>query len=899
MFRALMDATEFDDRGLAIPDYGAAERQLMQELGLVQAIDLGWVAACRDTLWQNQSLQYHLQQYKPWDPAQLYHLNIGYDAETDRFVIPVYDRHRHIVNCRMYRPGGQPKILWLLPHLTSNFLWPVSAYEEPVLVLVEGEADAISLRSIGVTGISGMMGASMPVPEGLWHRGKIIYVLFDIDTKGQEAVGEAIRILRPSATEVRIVTLPQWPNRPRNADISDYLLYLRNEGVTLEQQQRMFSELLQTAAQVETPHDVFDQPADTQSFSTALSSDNLRRRLAFAARLTARSEKRFILPTTIVLTCPAGGHPYCPRCPMRTEFHGNARFNHDPRAGDTLKLIRSTQKEQLDVYKARHGIPTMCPDVTAETERAVNIEPVILNASAAEIGDGTQDNERQRREALIMLNGPSHLEENRDYVLEGFVYPEPKTQAAIFLIDRFTPSATTFDNFEITPPVQEMLEIFQPQSDETCMAKLRAVARDLAASVTMIRDREDLHLAYRTVWHSVLSYRFGGSDVLRGWIEAVVLGDTRCGKSATFRRMAGFYSLGLLVDCKLQTVAGILGSVVSSPNTGERYVLAGLYPQQDGGIVCLDEFQGGRSHRASLIDALSSTRSEGVVRITKAASASFRARVRSIWLCNPGMGKLLSELGITGIEALSRLIPQPEDIARFDFALAVSQGDVSNEVINQIVYPSPPTYSADASRALLAWTYSRKPEQIIFSPEAEAAVIELTRQMYTKYDSTIPFVEPADQRMRVSKVAVSVAAQLFSCDPSGQLLLVKPEHVETAGQLFASWYNKPTLAYDLYSEKIRAERTLRDEAEVRVVFDETVKPHGVLLASELLRLDEFTERTFGTLVPGAGTLNRAVIQLLYANRCLRLREHGRRESYELTPAFVAFLKKYISGVASS
>ncbi len=893
-FRALMEATEFDEDGRAIPDHKEAERNTLVELGIASPVDNTWVLQCRDNLRGDLLLQQGLAKHKPWNPEVLYQLNIGFDYERNRFVIPIYDRQGKLVNCRMYRPGGEPpKMLWLAQHLGCNLVFPSVGYRETIVILVEGETDALSLRSFGFSAISGQMGKDGMVPEGFWWRNKDVYVWGDTDAGGREAADNAGLQLRDLAKSVRIIALPEWPGRPSKADVSDYIQYLLSEGFGFEGVQRAIVACLNASTLVPHPHSVFDQTARELSFADALSGENLGQRISFTARITGRSERRYLLPTVINIVCPADGHPYCKRCPMRTEFHGNARFTHDPRSRETLKLIQGTEREQMDAYKRMHGIALQCPDPVAVTAEVVNVESVMLTSSIVESEENIDRVERSRREALIIVEQGKSVEE-RDYILEGFVYPAPKTQHGLFLVDKFTPSVTSFENFKMTPEIQEQLQVFVPLWQQSVMDKLSHIADDQSDTVTLIKARRDLHLAYRTVFHSALTFNFSGRRVDRGWIEALVVGDTRCGKSIAFRRLSEFFGIGLLVDCKNQTPAGILGAVTTAQSSGERYVVPGLMPQQDGRVICFDEFHVPKwAGKQGLIDVLSSTRSEGVVRISKAASAQFPARVRSIWLANPGMGRLMSELGISGVEVIPRLIGQPEDIARFDFALTLSQTDVSVDLINSVSEPERPVYPRELCQKLLAWIYSRKPDQVVFTADATSAVMQTAIDMYNQYDPTIPLVEPADQRNRVAKVAVSVAAQCFSTNPTGEEIVVRPEHVAAARELFTMWYNKPTMGYDRYSVKIREQRQIRDVQEVYTLFKDTLAPHGKRLAEELLRLDQFTERSFGTIVPTQNVFARSVLQILYSNRCIKLVDHGRRENYELTSSFIAWLKWFV------
>lgn len=899
LFRAILEAEEFDEAGRAIPDYRAAERRLLVEYGVASAVDPNYVATCRDALWGDQAVQTQIARFKPWNPHTLYSLNVGYDHERSRFTFPIYDYSGQLLNVKLYQPGGQPKLFWLAQMLTGNLVFPYTGRREPTQIVVEGETDVLSLRSLGFAAISGTMGASSPVPDGPWFHGTNIYVWTDEDAPGREAAQVVARTVNEHAQSVRLVTLPDWPGKPNKADASDFIQHLYAQGYSPEAAQRAIIDLLNRSQEIERPHAVFDRTARHVSFAAALSAHNLGERITFEARLTARSERRYALPTRYEITCPAQGHNFCRRCPMRTQWGGRAILTLDPRGADTLKLIQESERSQLNTLKQLHGIAPQCDEPRLRALEALDVEPIVLNETIQTSSNGTQfaqedqASERLRREAFVLLNGDTRLEEGRDYRFEGFVYPMPKTQQQVFLLDRTRPSIASLEAFTLTPEqVDTLRRTFTPTMGQSPIHSLTAVAQDLERATTLIRGRLDLHLAYRTVWHSILAFPFAQTPVERGWIEALVLGDTRCGKSVAFRRMAEFYGIGRLVDCKIQTVAGIVGSVVTSQATGERYVMPGVLPQEDGRIVAFDEFYAPSARTAPLIEVLSSTRSEGVARITKAANAQFRARVRSIWMGNPGHGRLLREIGLTGVELIGRIIPQPEDVARFDFALTVSQDDVDVSLINAAAPPVTPQYSREASRLLLSWTHSRKPHQVTFTPEAERETFALSRELYERYDPTVPLVEPADQRTRVAKVAVSVAAQCFST-PDGEVLQVEKAHVHAARELFRLWYDKPAMGYDKYSAELRAQRTLRDPAAVSQLWTSTFGGHAHSVARELLSLDEFSERTFGTLAPTQGSFPRNVLQLLYAHHCVRLSQRGKREFYTLTPAFVEWLRNFL------
>lgn len=889
-----MESEEFDPiTGYGIPDYEAAQRKILREFGLTKPIDQDWLRGTQETLATDMTLLWSIQQRKPWESYMLAQMGIGFDYQSERFVIPIHDRKGELVNAKLYAPGitDGPKMIWAATNIGGNYLFPQRGWSEPWVVLVEGETDVISLRGYGFPAVSGTAGAGEPVPDGDWWRGKTVFVLMDADTAGQEATEKACYRVRDLASAVIRCQVPEWNGRPDKADMSDYIQYLKSIGHDASAIQAHVSTVLEKGERLEGSDSVLDADPSECTFAQALSSPNLNTKVRFKARILARSSNRYMLPTEYELRCPGSGQQWCRRCPMSNVHRGVGRFRHDPRRQESLKLIQCSTTYQTNELKSLQGIAKPCQEPVMNMLQSRDLEVCMIGESTHEQSDS--GHERAKREAYFIL-GSKPIEENRDYELEAYVYAHPKSQQAVFLVTSYRPIATAFEGYQVDASAIDRLSIFQPSKWETPYDKIMDVCGDLSESVTLIKGRPDLHAAYRSVFHSALAFNLGGEHVKRGWLEALVIGDTRCGKSKAYQLMSEFYGVGTLVDCKMQSVAGILGSVQQAPS-GEFYVLAGLLPQNDGGIVCFDEFVS-RSRGADFVGALSSTRAEGVVRINKAASGEFRARVRSIWLANPGLGDLMAELPDLGIELIPRIILQPEDIARFDFAVAVSQLEVPIDIVNKVHSVPPPKYPIESSRELIRWVYSRKPNEILFDEECLSYLVTVSSWLAEKYDPSIPIVEINDQKTRLAKLSVSVAAQVFST-LDGEKILVKAEHVETAARLLCLWYDKPSMGYDVYSSSIRSQREIRNPDDLRAAFDVTISPYGYRLAEILLRLDEIDPRNFRSYIPINSMYADTFVGRLNANNCLKPVERGRRSGYKKTSEFTRWLKEYLSQVS--
>lgn len=897
-FRQRLDSSEFDDHGRLVPlDYHQTARGLIIELGIANPLSRDWVQQAADDLRHDLATWHFLNQVKPWSPVIAHELQVGLDRERERIVFPCYDSIGMLINARLYAPGGTPKTYWAVRGLTGNFLWPHRAWNDHWLILVEGEGDALTLRTFGFPGASGTVGSERPVPEGYWYQNKSVYLWMDIDDAGRHATQTAIRHLRGAAGSLYVIRMPDWPNRPDNADVSDFVVYLQSQGHSEVEVQRAIQTCIDEAEFVQPPSAVFDTESAHVAFIDLHDPDTVGQRLRWTCRVTAKTDSTYLLPTRFEMRCPAEGHTYCQRCPMLQQFAGHGTFDHDPRDPRSLKLINATDAGRIAAFKSIVGVPMSCPDPTAEAVEYVTVQPVVLNAATevAEQADEDEAADYHRKEAMVILRHGQRIQENAEYVMEGFVYPSPKTQEAEILVDLAEQQGTVIDNFELTPEVVEQLKPFRPRAGQGVLEKLVDVAQDLAATVTLIRGRDILHLAYRSVWHSVIEFQFGDEAVQRGWLECLVLGDTGCGKSQAFQKMADYYGIGLLIDCKNQTKAGILGAAVQSGMTNEWYVIPGVYPQQDRKMVCLDEFHTRiQGEGGDVISMMASTRSEGVVTISKAATAKFRARVRSLWLANPGRGKLLAELGAFGCEWILRLIKQPEDVRRFDFAMIVAQGDVPVELLERPAERRAPRYDRIAAQQLLLWAHSRKADQVYFAPNVVDYVYQLASWMVARYYEKIPIVERNDQRKRIAKLAVSVAAQCFSTDDDCERIIVDIEHVWAAVEIMRQCYDANAMGYDRWSEQSRARNSISDLDKVRHLFLQELKPHGVAVAQQLLSLTEFTEQTFKQVVPSQSPMMAmGLLQDLILARFVQPTDGGRRNTYELTQAATQFLQQFV------
>jgi hypothetical protein len=324
----------------------------------------------------------------------------------------------------------------------------------------------------------------------------------------------------------------------------------------------------------------------------------------------------------------------------------------------------------------------------------------------------------------------------------------------------------------------------------------------------MIIGRPEMHALMDLTFHSCLSFKFGGQLVHRGWLESLVVGDTRTGKSEAAERLVRHFGAGEVVGGEAATLAGLVGGMQQIGGK-DWTVTWGVIPINDRRIVVIDELSGLSPED---IGKMSDVRASGMARITKILQEVTFARTRLLWLGNPRSGGM--DQFTYGVDAIRPLIGNPEDIARFDLAMAVNKSDVARDEYNKPIETSGELkYTAEACHTLLMWAWTRQPDQIVWSKGAEDEVYKLANDMGSRYVEDPPILQAANARIKIARVAVALAARTFSTDANSEKVIVTKEHVQDAMTFMDMLYEMESFGY---AERSRERLADIQEAEENV-----------------------------------------------------------------------------------
>lgn len=730
---------------------------------------------------------------------------IGWNGE--RYTIPIWDADNNLVNVRRYKLGAVHDKMLNWPGHGDARLYLPEALDDSKVLLCEGEMDALLATQYGFPALSVTAGAGTWDPLWTpWFFGKSVYIIYDVDEAGEKGARKVASALRGVASSVRVVKLPLTK---KGSDLTDYFV---NQGYS----RKNFVDLLKSTP-VDKDLRVTRQRAQVQPtvvrMSESFSPAYLDRPVELVATVSGRGASPSALPAKIELTCDQEWQkPKCARCPMETMYGG--QHVHQVAADDQviLRMLEKPEDQRHQEILKDLDIPRTCPRVQPHIVEQWRVDELAVVPNVDDPDEA--DAETILRRVFNVTSAEGLTPVNTTARITGVSTADPRNGRVVMQSWGFQETKTSIDHFHMTPELMQALSVFQPAEEQTPLQKLAEIAKDMAANVTHIYGRPELHIAYDLVWHSILDFRFRGSLLGKGWLELLVMGDTRTGKSEAALRLTKHYQAGVLKSCEGATLAGLVGG---AQQIGNSWVITwGTIPLQDRRLVILDEVSGIADK--NVLEQMSAVRSSGRAQVSKIVSQETNARTRLIWVSNPKDGRFISQHTNGAIDAIQTLIANPEDVARFDLAMVAASDDVDSSVINAARPPrAEHLHTTELCSALVTWAWSRRSDQVSWGRGVERLVLQCAEEMGSRYIADPPLVQGENVRVKLARLAVAIAARLFSHDGTGEVVLVLREHVRAAVQFLDHLYAMRRFGYADHSRKeLRAkQRAASSRAECR------------------------------------------------------------------------------------
>lgn len=758
-------------------------------------------------------------------------IRLGWDGQ--RITIPVFDREDRVVNVRRYRPGapGHEKML-----NTKGFAKPLRLYlplqvDYDAVWICGGEMKAaVAAHYLNPLGIGAV---AVTAGEGSWSHAlsqqfhdKCVYICFDIDNKGRTGGRKVAHQLCFEASIIKMITLPLSPAEYPKGDINDWVHALGRIPKAED-----FTRLMESAA-VFVPDDLEQEPDDDQEveevkLSQALTSDCIGKKVAVDAVIQAMDETPYLIPSKVGVKCTKD-QPNCFWCPVKpmeaNERTGRVEITIKGTSPGLLRLIGTTEKDRRKGLMEACRIPT-CKSAEFAVYDHFDISDVRLT---------TQINLRGENKDHVLAPAyviHTDLELNTPYTLTGRVFPHPKNQQAVLLMDTLEEAPDSLSAFDPSDAELEELEVFQPTG--TIDEKVSQIYDDLTANVTRIFYRNDLHLVFDLTFHSVLNFNFAGR-IRTGWINSAIVGDSSQGKTETANRLMDHYGLGERVDCKNASAAGLIGGL---QQLGNRWFVSwGIIPIHDRRLVVCEEVKG---ISVEELARMTDMRSSGKAIIGKIEKREAHARTRLVFISNPRTNREVATYNF-GISTIKELFGGPEDVRRCDVGLVLSEREIDHSAISALIRSNPVVEHIHKSvlcRRLVLWAWTRQPEQVQFSKQAETECLDVAERLCEKFRApATPLVDSGTAQFKVAKLSAALAARLFSTDSTRKVLRVKKEHATWIGEWLDRIYSSSVMGYHDFSNAQMFADTVIDPQVVRRKLEAC--NHAADLVQNLLHQEE-------------------------------------------------------------
>lgn len=696
---------------------------------------------------------------------------IGYDDM--RYTIPIYSKTDKLINVRKYLPphrrlegSSSAKVIGVRGCNESRF-FPYENLDphKGEVYVVEGEKDCLVAISQGFNCVTGTGGSNMPQHEEMLFKGKDVYLMIDNDPAGSRLVSNYTKMLAGIAKSIKVIKLPV-------KDFTDYWMQYHN------------TEVAQYIVDLE-PITKTQITASTDDFTTLSKSEyveNLNTWITLENMCVIGADpKTYTIPNKLKVRCMNAN---CTK-PCRIGISNTAEeIDIDPR--QLLQFVNSPDNVQDNYLKKLFS----CKSVGSEPASYVNVQVIMFQESAS-FKEGMEDASYEPRYGIYLYE-ESRLIPTVKYNFIACRVTDPRTQQNYYVIKQADAVQAAIG--ECSEPV---IEAFRKDA-ESCHNALELINLHYKRweSVCGIEGRPDLFGAVILTYASVTEIPWKGG-IIKGWLDSMVIGDTRTGKSQLAQRFVKNLQMGSYINGENARRTGVIGGV--QRNNDSWIITWGAIPMNDKGLLVIDEASG---LEVEDIKELSATRSSGAVTINKIAKGEARARTRLIWLSNPRSGKNIEDFYWKGYGAFTEYIPVVEDQARFDLVLSAAREDVAEL---HGIEKQPLNIETYKNLFSFAWTVNSN--NIKISEETAMKVSEVAKELSKEYEGGPLIVGVA---VHEKLLRLSCAFAVLSGSIKNDNLYVQPSHVVYAKDFLKYTLDKPTLDYKSFieeSKRAQRERT--------------------------------------------------------------------------------------------
>lgn len=749
-------------------------------------------------------------------------------------MFPVFYKNK-LLDIRTYTPGGGDNKIKSRTGAMYGLVLPYDLWAatplNKITLLCAGEKDMAVARSHGFNAIT-LTGGEQCLPASpKWFKDRDVVILYDHDHAGITGAYKLASYLLDYCHTIKVCTGFHEVCKEEKEDITDFfnkyhgtreqlIAYMNNTPVFTREDCVKHSNIPAVTL----------QEATTPQYLGKIVKTNIQ--------VAAISEAHFALPTTIV------GEKVKLTGKEDTMHMGDTRewTLTESTAQDILHLLDNGFKEEDVNNNAKMLMKIPLKEKYIRISKYDKV--IVYKAYVTEMLESMNTNSMPLEYVVYSIG--TRLESGKKYLATYKLVPHPyKGQQLIMIIVNAVNANDSVSNFQLTENARKQLDVVKsmpgtvPEKLNTLVQKVKGLTgyngNDLLIKV--------LDLSY----HTVLAFNFGLFKDVRGYLDTLVVGESRVGKSSTAETLRQTYQLGVLTSLagNSATIPGLIGG--SNKTAGGSYqTKAGLIPQNHKGLIIFEEF--GKCN-SSLVTELTDIRSSNEVRITRiSGTLTLPAMVRMIALSNvkatPGEIKSIASYP-NGIAIVTELVPTAEDIARYD--LIAILGDKGNTTIDPFWKPEEPL-PTEVYQTRIRWVWSRTPEQITISEDIGRYILEQANELNATYNCHIK-IFGTEAWKKLARLSIAIAGYLVSTDDTYSCIVVTKEHVDCAVNIFKELYDNHVFRLKEYVANERKYNTIDDEgvAALEAIY--------MRQSALLIMLEQEASSTRNTLMAASGLNN--------------------------------------------
>ena len=717
----------------------------------------------------------------------------------DEIAFPVF-MYNKLVDVRSYRPHDRANKIRSKVGTTSGLIIPFDLWidtpKNKWTILCAGEKDMAVTRSQGFNAIT-LTGGEKALPKLLSvFKNRKVAICYDNDETGIAGARALASYLFKVAAEVRVVTSFHKTCTEHGEDLTDYFTKYKK---TKEDLQKCI---------IETPSFTLEEAKEEQlkrkpliTLLEASKPQYINRVVQSNVQVVATFEKAMPVPTTIYA--------------KKINSSGDLKYNQmavgeertwelsENTCQDVLKLIDNNFSEAQirDNIRELLGISKQERDIKVEKPT----KDTVYECNVTDLFEATSRDIATIEFTAYVLK--KRLESGKKYLITYKLVPHPyKGQQLTMIILDVEEACDSVSNFHITEEVKKNLNKFK-NLEGTCKEKLNTLA-EMAKAYIGYDGYNTLIQAIDLSFHTVLEFNFGAFKNVRGYLDTLIVAESRVGKSSTAEALQRLYGLGAFTSLagNSATIPGIIGG--STKVNGNYQTRAGLIPMNHRGLVIFEELA---KCNTNLVKELTDIRSSNQVRIARVSGTlTLPALVRMITLTNvKNTTNKIKPINSypNGVDILVELIGSPEDIARYDLMLVL--GEQGNRTIDPFWEPINP-FEPEAYQTRIRWIWSRTADQIIIDKEIGHYILEKCNELNQEYDSHIK-IFGTEAWKKVTRRAIAIAGYTVSTDETYEKIIITKEHVDTAIDYLISCYDNSTFKLKEYVTTERLYNTIDDD----------------------------------------------------------------------------------------